>query len=157
MLADGPSLIAIRGTDGVRRWWQGRYLAADLAADLAVEHVVRLTIETAVNGIVGLIQFVEEPDPEYRHASLDIYLDPAVHRRGLGSDAINTVVRHLVEDRGHHRLTIDPDVGNAAAIACYQRCGFETVGVMRMYSRQEDGSWRDGLLMEFIAAGLIDG
>ncbi len=43
----------------------------------------RLTIE--VDGAVaGLIQFSEELDPKYRHASIDLFLDPALHRRGWG-------------------------------------------------------------------------
>ena len=38
-------------------------------------------------------------------------------------------------------------VDNEAAIACYAGVGFRTVGVMRSYERQADGSWADGLLM----------
>jgi hypothetical protein len=35
----------------------------------------------------GMIQYAEEPEPQYRHASIDVFLDPAVHNRGLGRDA----------------------------------------------------------------------
>lgn len=56
----------------------------------------------------GLVQYGEEEDPAYRHASIDIFLDPAVHRRGVGRDAVRTLAHHLVRHRGHHRLVIDP-------------------------------------------------
>jgi aminoglycoside 6'-N-acetyltransferase len=63
------------------------------------------------------------------------------------------LVRHLIESRGHHRLTIDPAAANERAIRCYAAVGFERVGVMRQYERAADGSWHDGLLMELLAGG----
>ncbi|MGF0310902.1 GNAT family N-acetyltransferase [Rhodococcus sp. IEGM1428] len=97
----------------------------------------------------GLIQYFEEPDPMYRHASIDIFLDPAVHGRGVGKDAVGTLVRYLTVDLGHHRLVIDPAADNAIAIACYSAVGFEPVGIMRKYEKGPDG-WHDSLLMDLI-------
>ena len=63
------------------------------------------------------------------------------------------VVRHLIDDRGHHRITIDPAAANAAAIRAYEKAGFRAVGILRAYERDPDGvGWHDGLLMELIAA-----
>src|SRR5262249_51486378 len=104
--------------------------------------------------VVGAIQYSEETEPDYRHAGIDIYLDPAAHGRGLGSDAVRTLARHLVVDRGHHRLTIDPAADNEAAIRAYAKAGFRPVGVMRQYERGADGSWHDGLLMDLLADEL---
>ena len=59
---------------------------------------------------------------------------------------------YLFDEVGHHRITIDPAADNAAAIACYEGIGFKTVGVMRAYERQNDGSWGDGLLMDLLAS-----
>ena len=101
--------------------------------------------------IAGLIQFWEETEPKYRHASVDLFLDPALHGRGIGTDALRCLVRHLIEDRGHHRVTIDPAVDNAAAIRSYEKAGFRRIGVMRAYERDVGGAgWHDGLLMERI-------
>ncbi len=61
------------------------------------------------------------------------------------------LVRHLIEERGHHRLTIDPAAANERAIRCYEAVGFERVGIMRQYERTDDGSWHDGLLLELLA------
>lgn len=100
--------------------------------------------------LIGLIQYSEEDDPDYRHAGVDLFIDPSHHGRGLGTDALRTLCRHLFEDKGHHRVTIDPAASNAAAIRCYEKAGFERVGVMRQYERAPDGSWRDALLMELV-------
>ena len=144
---DHAALVAIRSTEVVHNRWGGEDLEAEVAADLEDEELVQLTIE--VDGtIIGLIQFSEEADPDYRHAGLDIYIDPAVQRRGYAADAIRTLAHHLFNERGHHRLTIDPAADNEPAIRCYSSVGFRPVGVMRRYERQPDGSWADGLLME---------
>lgn len=109
-----------------------------------------------VDGSVrGLIQYYEETEPHYRHAALDIFLDPAVHGQGFGRDAVRTLAVHLVRDRGHHRLVIDPAADNEAAIRCYAAVGFRPVGVLRRYERDADGvGWHDGLLMDLLADEL---
>jgi len=105
----------------------------------------------------GMVQFGEEEEPHYRHASIDIFVDPSVHGSGIGRDAVRTLARHLVRDRGHHRLVIDPAADNEAAIRCYASVGFRPVGVMRRYEHDVDGpGWHDGLLMDLLADELDD-
>ena len=106
--------------------------------------------------IVGAIQYGEEEDPMYRHAGIDIFLTTARHRQSLGTDAIRTLARYLIDERGHHRLSIDPAADNLAAIRAYERVGFRHVGVMRSYERGPDGTWHDGLLMDMVADELVD-
>ena len=145
---DATELRRIHATAEVSRWW-------DLPADdfpLADEpESTRLTIE--VDGrVAGMIQFGEELEPKYRHAGIDLFLDPAVHGRGLGTEAVRRVVRHLIDERGHHRITIDPAAANAAAIRAYEKAGFRPVGVLRRAERDSDGAgWHDSLLMELLA------
>ncbi len=100
---------------------------------------------------VGLIEVHEELTPRYRHAAVDLFLDPACHGRGIGTEALGMLVRELIERRGHHRITIDPAVANAAAIRSYEKAGFKAVGVMRSYERDADvPEWHDSLLMELL-------
>jgi aminoglycoside 6'-N-acetyltransferase len=153
--ADIPELARIRATPEVLRWWRGGDdLAAAVAEDLAEEGTETFVIEHD-GRVAGAIQWSAEDEPDYRHAGIDIYLDPALHGRGLGADAIRTLTRHLIADKGHHRLVIDPAADNVAAIRCYSKVGFRAVGVMRNYERGADGTWRDGLLMDLLADELI--
>jgi len=78
--------------------------------------------------VAGLIQYTEENEPKYRHAGIDLFLDPALHGRGYGSEAVRRVVGLLIDERGHHRITIDPAVENVAAIRAYEKVGFKPGG-----------------------------
>jgi len=144
---DEAELLRIHRTPEVMRWWGAP--AEEFPWD--EPEATRLTIE--VDGaIAGLIQFSEELDPKYRHAGVDLFLDPALHGRGLGSEAVRRVVRHLIGDLGHHRITIDPAAANIAAIRAYEKVGFRRVGVTRQSERDADGEgWHDGVLMELLA------
>ena len=64
-------------------------------------------------------------------------------------------MRHLIDERGHHRITIDPASENAAAIRSYEKAGFRPIGLMEAAWRDEDGTWRDTLLMELVDRGAI--
>jgi aminoglycoside 6'-N-acetyltransferase len=145
---DEAELQRIHAMPEVIRWWD---VPAEGFPWTDEPDSTRLTIE--VDGAVaGLIQFSEELEPRYRHATIDLFLDPGLHGRGLGTEALRRVVRHLIDDRGHHRITIDPAAANAAAIRTYEKVGFKPVGVMRRYERDAGGTgWHDGLLMELLA------
>jgi len=145
---DEAELLRIHATPEVVRWWDAPSEGFPWTDEPEAE---RLAIE--VDGAVaGLIQFWEEQEPRYRHAGIDVFLDPALHGRGLGTEAVRLVVRQLIDGRGHHRITIDPAVANAVAIRAYEKVGFTPVGVMRNYERDVDGEgWHDSLLMELLA------
>jgi aminoglycoside 6'-N-acetyltransferase len=145
---DASELRRIRATPEVARWWEPPEDDFPFGDE---DDVTRLTIE--VDGAVaGMVQFGEELDPKYRHASIDLFIDPARQGRGIGTEVVRRVVRELIEERGHHRITIDPAADNAGAIRAYEKVGFRAVGVMRRYERDVDGrGWHDGLLMELLA------
>ena len=73
-------------------------------------------------------QWSEEADPEYRHASIDIFVDPAHQGLGLGTEAVRLTTRYLFVEHGHHRITIDPAAHNDAAIRAYSKAGFRQDG-----------------------------
>lgn len=152
--ADASRLAEVLAHPEVSLWW-GQHDAKWVRNEVigADDGTVAFAIE-ADGEVVGLITYLEENDPDYRHAAIDIFLDPSRHGRGLGADAVRTVARHLFVDRAHHRLSIDPAAHNERAIRCYGRVGFRPVGVMRRYERGPDGSWHDGLLMDLLAEEL---
>jgi aminoglycoside 6'-N-acetyltransferase len=152
--ADIETLARIRRTPEVFRWWRGGDdLAAAVAGDLHEAGATPYVIELD-DTVVGWIQWSAEEEPDYRYASIDIYLDPAIHGRGVGADAVRTLARHLIVDHGHHRLEIDPAADNHQAIRCYAKVGFRPVGVRRRSERGPDGTWHDGLLMDLLADEL---
>lgn len=147
-----PELRRILRTPEVRVRWGDEAASAQWPFDdpSTTRFVVVLGAE-----VRGMVQYGEEDDPAYRHASIDIFVDPVVHGQGIGRDAVGTLARHLVRDRGHHRLVIDPAADNEPAIRCYEAVGFRPVGVLRRYERDADGSgWHDSLLMDLLAEEL---
>lgn len=149
---DRQRLRSILAEPSVARWW-GSKSPEEAVADLFEPGLLSFAIE--VDGaVVGSIQATEEEEPDYRHAGLDLFLDSAHQDQGFGSAAIRLLARHLLEERGHHRLTIDPAAANARAIRAYERVGFGPVGIMRRYERGPDGTWHDGLLMDLLAGEL---
>jgi aminoglycoside 6'-N-acetyltransferase len=152
---DREGLRAILAEPEVARWW------APHGPDGAVEGLLdgdEVVYAIEAEGIlVGAIEYYEENEPDYLHAGIDIFVGTAYQGRGLGSDAIRTLARYLIAERGHHRLTIDPAVANERAIRVYRGLGFRPVGVMRAYERGADGTWHDGLLMDLLEGELTAG
>lgn len=145
---DVDELRRIHATPEVARWWDLPEDGFPLSDD---PDSTRRAI--VIDGrVAGLVQFWEELEPRYRHASIDIFVDPDFQGRGIGTEAVRRLTRELIERRGHHRITIDPATANFAAIRAYEKAGFRRVGVMRCYERDPGGEgWHDGLLMELIS------
>jgi aminoglycoside 6'-N-acetyltransferase len=151
--SDGPALGAILRTPEVARWW-GEHVDEDGWSEDTDPDTVKFVIEVA-GAVAGLVQYSEEVDPMYRHAGIDIFLDPELQGRGLGREAVRTLARYLFDVRRHHRIVIDPAAQNHRAISTYAALGFRTVGVLRDYERNPDGTgWHDGVLMELLVSEL---
>jgi len=152
---DVEQVAAILAEPDVARWWHG-YDAERVRREYVEpqdENEEAYAIE-AGGEVVGLLLLYEEPDPDYRRAGLDMALATSAQGQGLGPEALRLAARYLFDERGHHRITIDPAAHNERAIRAYERVGFRPVGVMRLYERGPDGSWHDGLLMDLLPADL---
>ncbi|HXG26896.1 MAG TPA: GNAT family protein [Candidatus Binatia bacterium] len=140
-----PSVVAIWDTRGPEHSVDELYAGEPSWTVWAIE----------VDGeFAGSIQASEVDDEDYKSAGIDIFMHSRFQGRGLGTDAVRTLARYLIEARGHHRLTIDPAASNARAIRAYEKVGFKPVGVMRRYERGRDGTYHDGLLMDLLADEL---
>lgn len=131
--------------DSAREFWT-RFQAADPAAPdyalFSIDHGGRP------------IGFANYRRLNERHASVDIGIgigEPDLWGRGLGSEALTVLVRHLIDDRGLHRIRLMVAAVNDRAIAAYRKCGFELEGIERDSVRGVDGVYRDMAVMGLIA------
>lgn len=94
-----PELRRILATPEVRARWRDE----DASPAWPFDDSSATRFSVIWDGLVsGMVQYGEENEADYRHASIDIFLDPAVHSRGIGRDAVAALARHQVADRGHH-------------------------------------------------------
>ncbi|MBX3227077.1 MAG: GNAT family N-acetyltransferase [Labilithrix sp.] len=153
---DLARLREILGEPGVARWGfelgDEELLGIETDDDLAMS---AFAIELA-GRVVGWIGGWEKNHPEYRHAGIDLFLADDAQGKGLRPEAIRLVCRYLFDERGHHRITIDPAAANEHAIRAYEKVGFRRVGVLRQYERGPDGSYHDGVLLDMLRADLRD-
>ena len=149
---DVDALHAIRCEPGVAHWW-GEDTRETVAAEVLGPAHDAITLVVEVEGVTaGAIEYHEEATPAFRHAGVDLYLGEAWQGRGLGREALELLVTHLLDELGHHRITIDPVAANGPAIRCYEAVGFRRVGILREYQKLADGRWHDGLLLELLAS-----
>ena len=150
---DAAWLLALLTEPSVAAWWQ-KWDAARVGEMIEDREEPAFAIEVG-GALVGVLLLGEEALPMYRHASLDIAIATEHQGKGLGPEALRLAIAYLIEERGHHRFTIDPSAANERAIKAYARLGFKPVGVMRRYERDvESGEWGDGLLMDLLAEEL---
>ena len=148
---DHAQLRAFLADPSVARWWGLAKREVDVLDDWLDADPETTVWTIDVDGdVAGSIQASEEADPDYRHAGIDLFLGPDFQGQGLGTEAIRVLARWLFDERGHHRLTIDPSAANERAIRAYTALGFKPVGTMRKYERGPDGTFHDGLLMDLL-------
>ncbi len=147
---DVPVLTHIVQTPEVKQWWDaGELLEPSGTTD---DSLTRFTIVTG-RRIAGMIQYSENDQPRDRHAGMELFLDPDLHGRGLGRDAIRTLARYLFEALGHHRIVIDPAATNEIAIRCCAAVGFRPVGMMHDRERHISNV-RGGMVMDLLSTEL---
>jgi RimJ/RimL family protein N-acetyltransferase len=121
------------------------YLEAD------VNPVWRFVIEEDGRG-VGEIQYGHAyPGEEFAwKAGIDIFIgEPDARDRGVGTDAIRTMLQFLFETKRVHLVTIDPEVGNGRGIRAYEKAGFRLDGVLRHHAF-EHGEYVDTHFMSIL-------
>lgn len=144
----------LREPSVAEHWPQDESEAFLLGADPDGAEAITTFAITLAGEVIGWVAAGENLDPHYRHGGIDVFLATEHQRNGLGPDAIARVCRWLFDERGHHRITIDPAAANARAIRAYEKVGFERVGILRRYERSADGTFHDGMLMDLLREEL---
>jgi aminoglycoside 6'-N-acetyltransferase len=139
---DAELLVAWHDDPEVARYWdQERFTRDEILARLRRPDVEAFVVE-ADGEPVGYLQVWREGDA----GGLDMFLVPAARGRGLGADAAHAVARHLRDERGWRRVTVDPYLWNEAGIRAWRRAGFRDVEE-REPDEEHTARW---LLMEFV-------
>lgn len=99
---------------------------------------------------VGEIQYYHPYLNERWSAGIDILIgEPGDRNRGLGTEAVRTLLLHLFEVKGVNRVTIGPEPANRRAIRSYEKTGFQLDGVIRR-SYKVDDRWVDAVHMTIL-------
>ena len=135
---DVDRLVTWHADPEVARYWDDEtFTHAEMRARLARSDVEAWIVEEAAKP-VGYLQV--HPD------GLDMFLVPGARGRRIGPEAARAMARHLIEERGRPRVTVDPYAWNDGAVRAWQRAGFVEV------SRHppDDGHTAEWILMEFV-------
>jgi aminoglycoside 6'-N-acetyltransferase len=144
---DAEALRSIRAEPEVARWW-GPTEEDFPFGDEPGAHRYTIFLDQQP---IGMIQYAEESDPDARWADIDIFIGSSFQGQGLGTDAMQTLVHHLQDALGHHRLTLTTSPDNHRAIRTYEKIGFRQVGTLALSVRDPvTGKWVDELLMELV-------
>jgi aminoglycoside 6'-N-acetyltransferase len=74
---------------------------------------------------VGYAQYWSAPTAG--EGGLDVVLIPEARGRGYGPRVAETLVAHLLGERGWTRVTVDPVVTNPRAVRAWEKAGFRPV------------------------------
>jgi aminoglycoside 6'-N-acetyltransferase len=134
---DVDRLVAWHADPDVARYWDGETFTREEIAERLARSDVEAWIVEEAGEAVGYLQVHSE--------GLDMFLIAAARGCGLGPDAARAMARHLLDERGRARVTVDPYAWNEGAVRAWERAGFVEV------SRHEAGGeytapW---ILMEF--------
>lgn len=124
-LADVDLLLAWHADDEVARYWDWKsFTRASMLERLARPRVTPYIVEA--DGVpAGYLQVHDLDDDG--DGGLDMFLIPAARGRGFGPDAAGAIARHLVDDRGWSRVTVDPYAWNDVALRGWRNAGFVQV------------------------------
>lgn len=129
------------GRSAVERLFDQR--EASPADDSFAIHVIG---DRAPIGVISLMNISETHDS----ADLSVILGHSEDRdRGYGADAISALLDYAFGELGLHRIGLSVFEFNEAAIATYEKLGFQTEGRLRQTIRRDDAFY-DAILMSVL-------
>lgn len=122
---DVDLLVEWHADDDVARYWDDkRFTREAMLLRLARPRVTPFIVEEDGEP-VGYLQVHDLDDDG--EGGLDMFLVASARGRGLGPDAARAMARHLLDERGWTRVTVDPYTWNEAALHGWRKAGFVEV------------------------------
>jgi L-amino acid N-acyltransferase YncA len=88
------------------------------------------------------------PRPAYRFTvENSVYLDPAVHRRGLGLKLMERLIADCEAGGFRQMIAVIGDSANAGSVGLHRRCGFQMIGTHPSVGLKF-GRWLDTVMMQ---------
>jgi L-amino acid N-acyltransferase YncA len=88
------------------------------------------------------------PRPAYRFTvENSIYLDPAIHRQGIGLKLLQRLIEHCVTRGYRQMIAVIGDSDNAGSIGVHTKCGFQMIGTHPNVGLKF-GRWLDIVMMQ---------
>lgn len=131
--ADAELLVRWHVDPEVHRHWYGRPLSREEVEEKYVGRrspLVESLIVEAGGEPVGYIQYARS-DERPNMGGIDMFLVPSARGKGLASDAVETLVTHLMGEKGWRRVTVDPLATNLHAIGFWFKNGFRPAGMLQ--------------------------
>ena len=139
---DADLLVALHADPEVARYWDDERFTHDQMLERLRRPQVEAFVVEVDEKPVGYLQVWQSGDG----GGIDMFLEPGARGCGLGPDAARAVARHLRDERGWRRVTVDPYLWNDGAIRAWRNAGFRDVGE-REPDEEHSARW---LLMEFV-------
>ncbi|TFK40555.1 acyl-CoA N-acyltransferase [Crucibulum laeve] len=98
--------------------------------------------EKESNNYVGVVGFINKPNPKNQIGGFMLGLLPEFWRKGYGEEATRFMVDYGFHSLGLHRISMVVFEGNDRAMALYQRVGFKIEGTAKRCLWM-DGRWHD--------------
>lgn len=119
--------------------WLTRRSSADDAAFFVIA-------DNARDGACGFIE-LRDIDAINRHGYLGIALAESARGRGLAAEAMTLLEDYARSIFNLHKICLRVLAANKPAVGLYERCGYDTAGVMREHF-YHDGTFHDVAIME---------
>jgi aminoglycoside 6'-N-acetyltransferase len=127
---DVDLLVAWHADPEVSRYWDDEtFTREEMLLRLRRPRVDAFIVE-ADDVAVGYVEAWWDQDPPSQ-GGIDMFLIPEARGCGIGPDAARGLVRHLLDERGWTRVTVDPYTWNERAIRAWRKAGFVDVETRR--------------------------
>ncbi|HBN54874.1 MAG TPA: GNAT family N-acetyltransferase [Stenotrophomonas sp.] len=161
---DAPALFAIHSDPQVMRYWsypawtepaQAERKVADIQRQRReLDMLVWAIADARSDRLIGTCA-VFAMHLEQGRAEIGYSLHPHWQGRGLASEALRMILRHLFEDMGLRRIEADIDPRNQASCRLVEKLGFVREGVLRE-RWHVNGELADTVLYGLLRRDFID-